>query len=112
MTFSYPAFIEVYGGEYLVRFHDFPEIFASGSDEGEAIFNATESLAESLMGYIDAGQRIPYPTANIEGAIFIAPNAVVQSILQMCFGSGSVAHKAKRLRTSFIRTKCREARCT
>lgn len=96
MPFKYPAFVEPHGNEYLVRFHDLPDIFASGSDEEEAIFNATEALTGFLMDCIDAGQGIPYPTQDIEGAVCIAPNAIVQSVLRMRLGPGMPAYGRKQ----------------
>lgn len=95
MSFKYPAFLEQYGNEYLVRFHDLPETFASGSDEEEAVFNATEALTGALMEYIDYGRDIPHPTPDIEGALYIAPSFGVQSALRLRFGAGPSVQQAK-----------------
>lgn len=95
MLIKYPAFVEPCGDEYLVRFHDLPETFASGSDKDEAIFNATEALTNALMGYIDYGMDFPQPTPDIEGATYIAPGYGVQSVMRLRFGARSTSHKAK-----------------
>lgn len=86
MIFRYPAFVETDGDEIVVRFHDFPEIFCTGTDEEEALFNATEALTRVLVGHIDLGWDVPYPTSDIHGAHYIAPIAIVQSSLNRCFG--------------------------
>lgn len=101
MLFKYPAFMEQYGDEYLVRFHDLPETFASGPDEEEAIFNATEALTSALMEYIDYGQDIPHPTPDIEGAVYIAPSYGVQSAMRLRFGSGASVQQAMPAMTQF-----------
>ena len=82
MAFRYPAFIETDGDEIVIRFHDLPEIFCSGLDVEEAIFNATEALSDRLTRGIDRGHEVPLPAPNIDGAMHIVPNAVVQSVLE------------------------------
>lgn len=85
MAFRYPAFIEKNSDETTVRFHDFPEIFCTGLDVEEAIFNATEALSDALARSIDHGYEIPLPAMNIDGAMHIIPNAIVQSMLTRTF---------------------------
>ena len=89
MAIRYPAFIDIADDKVLVRFHDFPEIFCAGSDEEEALFHATEALTTMLTRSMDHDQDIPRPTRNVEGAIWIIPNVIVQSALRRYFQSGA-----------------------
>lgn len=57
--YVYPARIKEEGDEIIVTFDDFPDIFVSAENMDQAIENAQEQLAMTLIANIDEGRENP-----------------------------------------------------
>ena len=108
MEIIYPATLtpEADGG-FCVQFVDFDEAFTDGDTLEEALFNASEVLTLTLEGRIEEGLPIPVPSAGIEGAHYIAPDAKTQAVLllRQARGTRTLADLARALDTSWPQAK-------
>ena len=108
MEISYPARIDQQeDGSWLVEFVDLPDTFTEGQTLEESLFNAAEVLSGMLAWHLDQGHDIPMPSANIEGAHYIAPDAKTQAVLllRQARGTRTLADLARALDTSWPQAK-------
>jgi antitoxin HicB len=103
MEILYPAQIVPDGDVYFVRFPDLEEAFTDGETKEEALFNAVEVLTLTLRGRMEEGLSIPEPSSNVEGAVYIAPDAKTQSalLLRQARGERTYSDLARALETSW-----------
>ncbi|MDE0690643.1 MAG: type II toxin-antitoxin system HicB family antitoxin [Gammaproteobacteria bacterium] len=68
MRFTYPARLQRTGtNEIVVSFRDLPECLTSGTDEADALAEATDALEEAIAGRIDDRESIPCPSPRRTG---------------------------------------------
>lgn len=60
--FVYPAALERRRAAVLVRFPDLPEALTEGTDENDALEQATDCLEEAIAGRIRRSGEIPLPS--------------------------------------------------
>lgn len=58
----YPAAVALEDGHYAVRFIDFPDLVATGPDQGRALSRARQVLQEHVLTWRDGGEALPDPT--------------------------------------------------
>jgi len=82
MKTAYPAKITPQdNGALLVQFVDLPDTFTEGNTLADALTNAAEVLSAMLGWHLDQGHAIVPPSAGVEGAHYIAPDAKTQAVL-------------------------------
>jgi antitoxin HicB len=88
---------------YTVQFVDIPGAITEGETIDECLFNGAEALSGIIETYLDDGIDIPKPSANIDGAYYIAPEVKIQSALLVKWARGdkSLAEIARALETSW-----------
>jgi len=104
MKTAYPAKITTQdNGALLVQFLDLPDTFTEGDTLEEALFNGSEVLSAMLGWHLDQGSAIAPPSADIEGAHYIAPDAKTQAVLLLrgARGTRPMADLARGLDTSW-----------
>jgi antitoxin HicB len=80
--YFYPAiFTPEETGGFSVQFVDMEEAFTEGETMEEAMFYAADVLTLTLGGRMEEGMPIPPPSQNVEGAVYIAPDAKTQAVL-------------------------------
>lgn len=108
MEINYPARITPQeGGGFLVEFVDLPDTFTEGQTMEEALFNAAEVLSAMVGWHLDRGSDIPAPSANVEGAHYVSPDAKTQAVLLLRHARGgrTLADLARALETSWPQAK-------
>lgn len=107
MNTRYPAMITPDEPGYTVQFVDIPGAITCGNTIDECLFNAVEALSGIIETHLEHGLEIPYPSENVEGAYYIAPQAKIQSVLLVRWARGdkSFAHVARALETSWPAAK-------
>jgi antitoxin HicB len=74
MRFAYPAcLIEQPEGGFVVSFPDVPEALTQGETEAEALEMAADALVAGLSFYVEAGRRLPAPSAAEGRALVSVP---------------------------------------
>ena len=90
MNTLYPAIFEPQEPSgYFVRFIDIPEAITQGQTIEECMFNGSEVLSLVLEEHLDSEREIPQPSANIQGAHCIAPDARIQSAILVRWARGN-----------------------
>jgi antitoxin HicB len=76
--YSFPARLEPdEDGRLVVHFPDLPEALTDGTDEAEALAEASDCLAEALAGRINRGEEIPMPSRLRHGQYLVSPDATM-----------------------------------
>lgn len=73
-NYIYPAvFSKGAEGETEIRFVDFPEIltYSESADVEDVVKTAQEVLALTIVAYEKEKRKIPEPSADVEGAVYI-----------------------------------------
>jgi antitoxin HicB len=104
MQTAYPAMITTQdNGALLVHFVDLPDTFTEGDTLADALNNGAEVLSAMLGWHLDQGNAITPPSAGVEGAHYIAPDAKTQAVLLLRHARGGrpMADLARGLDTSW-----------
>ena len=108
MEIRYPATLETHeDGSIFVQFVDLPDTFTEGRTQEEALFNAAEVLSAMLAWRLENGKTVPAPSAGLEQARYIAPDAKVQAamLLRLARGERTLSDLARALETSWPAAK-------
>lgn len=107
MDIRYPATVEQESdGVFLVRFVDLGDTFTEGQTLEEALFNAVEVLSAMLAWRLDEAKDVPAPSQNVQGAVYVAPDAKTQAaMLRLARGERTLSDLARALQTSWPAAK-------
>lgn len=108
MDIRYPVILEPQEPKgFFVRFPDMDDTFTEGDTEEEAIRHASDVLTAMLGWRIDNGHPIPNPSRNVDGALYVVPDAKVQAaiLLRQARGARPMAEIARAMDTSWSSAK-------
>ena len=97
MRFVYPALLRPdRTGEIVVSFRDLPECLTSGTDDAEALIEATDALEEAIAGRIKRGDTIPAPSARRSGErrVAVPSGMATKAALALAFRASGLSPDA------------------
>ena len=73
--FEYAVSVIEVAGRFTVQCRDFPHLGAAGDDLAAALRQADVAIETVFSACLQAGQKLPIPSAPLQGELLIAPTA-------------------------------------